>query len=75
MFSHQLLSNVEHTLHILEFCVLVDFRIRLEFGPRWMAAFIDEVINILHINTFVLYASVAEIPNFFRFVYFVFQFW
>ena len=63
-FSHQLLSNVEHTLNILELCVL-------NFGPWWMAAFIDEGINIPHINTFVLHASienvvlVADIPNFF----------
>ena len=57
-----------YTLNILKFCFLVDFRI----GPRWMAAFIDGVINILHIDTFVLHASienvalVAGIPNFFR---------
>ena len=72
MFSHQLLSNVEHTLNFLEFCVLQDFRIGLEIFSRWMAAFIDEVKNIHHFNTFALYASIenvaliADIPNFFR---------
>ena len=39
------------------------------FGPRWMAAFIDEVTSILQINIYVLYAwienvaSLADIPN------------
>ena len=73
MFSHQLLSNVEHTLNILEFCVLVDFlNLTKKMAQDELAAFIDEVMNIHNINTFVLSASivnvalVADIPNFFR---------
>ena len=47
MHDYQFLTDVEHTLNTLEFCVLVDFRIRLKkFGPRWMPASIDEAINI-----------------------------
>ena len=43
----------------------------VQFGPRWMAAFIDEDMNNPHINTLVFTASIANfewpilIPNFF----------
>ena len=44
---------------------------KINFCPTWMAAFIDEDMNILHINTLVFNASSANveypavIPNFF----------
>ena len=39
MFHHQLLSDVEHTLNILEFCVLLDFRIRCIIRPKMDGGF------------------------------------
>ena len=64
MFHYQLLSNVEQAFNLLEFCVFVGFRLPYIIGPRWTAAFIDEVINILHIIEDVV--SLADIPNLFR---------
>ena len=60
-----------NTLSISSNFVLVDFRIRLEIRPKMNVLFIDEVMNIPYVNTFVLYASienvefVAVFPNFF----------
>ena len=56
MFLYQLLSNVENTPNFLEFCVLVDFRIRQE-----IPAFIDEAKNNLNVNTLVLYESIGKV--------------
>ena len=56
MFLCQLLSNVENTPNFLEFCVLVDFRIRQE-----IPAFIDEAKNNLNVNTLVLYESIGKV--------------
>ena len=47
MFHYKLLSNVEYTRNIVGFCVFLYIsRFAKQFGPRWMAAFIDEVISI-----------------------------
>ena len=54
MLHYQLL-NVEQAFHLLEFCVFAD-------RPK-MAAFLDEVIDILHIIEDVV--SLADIHNLF----------
>ena len=59
MFHYQLSSNVERTLNILEFCVLVDFRIQLLIRPEVDVGF-HRRMNIFHFTAFVLYASVGR---------------
>ena len=71
MFLHQLLSDVEQTFNLLEFCVLVDLRIRQIIRPKMDGGFHRRKHEHSHINTFVLYAcienvaSLADIPNLF----------
>ena len=52
--------DVEHILDVLEFCVLVD-RLSKKYCPKWMAAFIDDVMNIPNANTLFLKVSTVEL--------------
>ena len=85
------MSNVEHILNTLKFCVLVDFRIRLEIRPKMNGGFHRRshkhsihVFCMLPLRMFELVADISKfLPQTLKDlayvllvrVFHVFQFW